>query len=167
MKINIIYTVIAVCLTFTISFAQNEIYGPYKNWEFGGLRLTFENQDSVTSSQTGTNSLAPYFRSYESTATVSDENGNFLFYTNGRSVFNKGMNYLPGGNNTLKAGNEGVNQMSSSTQGSMIVKHPESDLYYIFTVRDVISNHRDGIQYVTVDMSANEGAGKVSSSMYI
>jgi hypothetical protein len=167
MKINMIYTVVAVCLTCTISFAQNEIYGPYKNWEFGGYRLTFENQDSVTSSQNGTNSLEPYFRSYESTATVSDENGNFLFYTNGRSVFNKDMNYIPGGNNTLKAGNEGVNFCSSSTQGSMIVKHPESDLYYIFTVGDVLSNHRDGIQYVTVDMSANDGAGQVSSSIYI
>ena len=160
--------VLIISLTYLASFSQNEIYGPYKNWEFGGIRLTFENQDSVTSMQTGSDSLFPYFRSYESTATVSDEDGNFLFYTNGRSVFNKDLDFIPGGNNTLKAGDEGgYMQMSSSVQGSMIVKHSESDLYYIFTVGDAISGYADGIQYVSVDMSANNGVGQVSSSIKI
>ena len=167
MQILKTYTLLILTLTFTISFAQNEIYGPYKNWEFGGVRLTFENDGSVTSSQTGFDSIPYSISSYESSATVSDENGNFLFYTNGRSVFDKDMNYLPGGDNTLKAGNEGVNAMSSSAQGSMIVKHPESDLYYIFTVGDEVSFHTDGIQYVTVDMSLNDGAGQVSTSVKI
>ncbi len=147
MKTNILYILIAVCLTYTISFAQNEIYGPYKNWEFGGYRLNFENDGSVTSSQMSMSPYNYYSKSYESSATVSDENGNFLFYTNGRSVFDEDLNYIPGGNNTLKAGNEGNLPWSSSVQGSMIVKHPESDLYYIFTVGDALSYHVDGIQY--------------------
>ena len=77
--------------------------------------------------------------SYEGVTTASDDEGNLLFYSNGRSMFTGiGTNVVKtyGG---LLSGNEGVNTVSSSLQGIITVRHPLNPLdYHVFTVDDAV-----------------------------
>ena len=85
-------------------------------------------------------------------STVSDANGNLLFYTNGKNVWGKDRQFLKGGSlldtNTYR-----------SLTGCVIVpkpKHP--NVYYIFYTYG-FNGHN--LYYATVDMRANNGKGEV------
>ena len=68
---------------------------------------------------------------YEGCASICDNNGNILFYTDGMVVYNSNHITMPNGTGLL--GN------NSSTQSSIIVKKPLSNsIYYIFTVDGTI-----------------------------
>ena len=89
---------------------------------------------------------------YEGCATISDSNGNLLFYTNGQGVWNKYHQQMENG--------FGLMGGQSSTQSAVIVKVPENDyLYYIFTVPEEIGE--DGLRYSIVDMTQDNGLGAV------
>ena len=63
-------------------------------------------------------------------ALISDSTGSLLFYTDGKSVFDRRKKVMPNGAGL--GGNPGV------TQPAIIIPNPEDDnLYYIFTV-DII-----------------------------
>ncbi|MFD2601387.1 3-coathanger stack domain-containing protein [Flavobacterium suzhouense] len=90
----------------------------------------------------------------EGGASVSDENGNLLFYTDGMSVWNKNHQKMPNGINTL-------NGYSSNSQGAIIVPMPGYEKkYYIFTI-DGDSGNEKGLYYSIVDMT--NGLGQVVS----
>lgn len=87
----------------------------------------------------------------EGCATISDESGNLLFYTDGWLVFNKNHNLMDNGFN-LDGG-------QSSAQSCIIVPKPGSNtLYYIFQAGDWGAGY---LTYSIVDMSYNGGLGKV------
>ncbi|MFH1320704.1 MAG: gliding motility-associated C-terminal domain-containing protein [Bacteroidota bacterium] len=89
---------------------------------------------------------------YEGCATISDTNGNLLFYTNGVIVFDASHDTMPNGT--------GLMGHSSSTQSAIIVQQPGSDsLYYIFTAEEAANSN--GLRYSIVDMSLNGGLGDV------
>ena len=95
---------------------------------------------------------------FEGCATISDNNGNVLFYTDGSIVYNS--NHLPMPNGLGLLGDQ------SSTQSAIIVKKPgSSTLYYIFTV-DFVGG-TDGVQYSIVDMNLQGGLGDVTSTLNI
>lgn len=84
--------------------------------------------------------------SWESSATMSDLNGNLLFYTDGRWVWNMNHDTMPNG--FMLQGDE------SALKGSVIAPKPADDnLYYIFTGRP--------LKYHVVDMSEENGLGDV------
>ncbi|MET2983741.1 T9SS type B sorting domain-containing protein [Aureibaculum conchae] len=88
----------------------------------------------------------------EGCATISDVSGNLLFYTDGRSVWNKNHTRMPSGRGLL--GN------SSSSQSAIIVPKPDDEaIYYIFTVD--WSGGENGLNYYTVDMTLDGGLGDV------
>ena len=107
---------------------------------------------------------------YEGTATISDRNGNILYYSNGRklwkAVYNTNGTYqpsaapvevsIPGG--SLLAGNEnGVSSGTSAVEGVMFVQHPsDTDKVYIFTVDDALtsSGNVKGFNYSELSVSA-------------
>lgn len=95
----------------------------------------------------------------EGSGTISDENGNLLFSTNGEVVFDSNNNPMPNG--TVLAGN------SSSTQNVLIVPFPgdqENRLFYIFTVAAQVNYgepENTGLEYVVIDMTENNGLGDV------
>jgi urease alpha subunit len=67
----------------------------------------------------------------EGCATISDTDGNLLFYTDGITVFNK--------NHTIMLNGMGLNGDTSTTQSALIVPKPnDENTYYIFTVADAI-----------------------------
>ncbi|MCR9103223.1 MAG: hypothetical protein NXI25_24935, partial [bacterium] len=109
-----------------------------------------------------------------SSACIADEDGNPLFYTNGCSVFTSTGAVMENGD-SLNFGAvyeehcEGVRfSYTAGRQSSLILPMPGSDsLYYLFHKRiiyqeepvfDVIT---DRILYSVVDMSANQGLGRV------
>ncbi|MCB9170695.1 MAG: hypothetical protein H6594_10145 [Flavobacteriales bacterium] len=107
--------------------------------------------------------------SVEASGSISDQNGDLLFYTNGGPVVTS-SNYNVGRvwnrNHTMMtngnlAGSGGCN---SARQGALIVKDPgNADLYYIFTTDCYEDNLVGGLRYDVVDMTGSGGMGQVLS----
>ena len=99
----------------------------------------------------------------EGTSTISDQNGNVLFYTDGETVWNREGNVMPNG--TDIGGLPGSSQSTSSTQSSIIVPYPNDEtLFYIFTTEEVVDE--DGLDsyimgYAVVDIKEDMGLGDV------
>lgn len=90
----------------------------------------------------------------EGVATISDSQGNLLFYTNGIVVYNKNHEIMDNGTGLLGG--------SSSTQSCIIVPQPMSNnLFYIFTVPQEIGT--DGLRYSMVDINLNGGLGAITT----
>ncbi len=91
----------------------------------------------------------------EGCATISDSNGNLLFYTDGISAWNR--------NHTFMQNGFGLLGDSSSTHSALIVPNPEnSNIYYIFTVDEQATQY--GLQYSEVDMTLDNGLGGITST---
>jgi len=87
--------------------------------------------------------------------TVSNANGELLFYTDGQQIWNKNHVTMANGTGITNGGGQ-------ATQSGLIVKAPGStNLYYVFTVAK--SNSNGGIFYSIVDMTLNNGLGGVVS----
>lgn len=125
--------------------------GQTTNWYFGdeaGLR--FNPDGSVTPLTDGRIST------FEGCATISDQFGNLLFYTDGIVVYNREHKIMENG--------IGLYGDSSSTQSAIIVPKPEDpDIYYIFSVDTSSTTSGDdrGFHYSEIDLNLNAGLGKV------
>lgn len=124
------YITLFLCLSF-FGYSQGE----NDNWYFGNkAALNF----SASSPQIVTNSQ---MSSSVSTATVSDSNGNLLFYTDGDQIWNKGHQFMLNGD-IQHAGSQ-----------IAIVKHPtNANLYYIIS-SEVTNNNGYFAYYSVVDMT--------------
>jgi gliding motility-associated-like protein len=88
----------------------------------------------------------------EGCATICDEEGNLLFYTEGRKVWNANHEIMPNGDGLLGS--------SSSSQSGVIVPFPGNEnLYYLFTVAH--QGGSDGLCYNLIDMTLAEGMGDI------
>lgn len=132
----------------TMAFSQKEA----NIWYFGenaGLDFGNGNPVALTDGQLNTT---------EGCATISDKDGDLLFYTDGRTVYNKSHEIMFNGMH-LK-GND------TSTHSALIVPKPDSNnIYYIFTVD--FQGGMDGIQFSEVDMQLDGGLGGVTSNKNI
>ena len=128
-----------------ISFAQKEAY----NWYFG--------QNAAISFETSPPQFVPgsNMSAFEGCASISDGDGNLLFYTNGINVWDKTHSIMPNGT--------GLFGNMSSSQSAVIVKAVnETNVYYIFTASPYDDPGVDnGLNYSVVDMTANSGNGDV------
>lgn len=89
----------------------------------------------------------------EGCSTMSDPNGNLLFYTDGDTIWNSAHNVMANGT--------GLFGHSSSTQSALILKQPGSNtIYYVITAG--AQNNNTGICYSIVDMSLAAGLGSVT-----
>lgn len=147
MKKYIIYFILLIPI---ITFSQGEA----NNWYFGQNAGINFNGDTVTPINGSLSTL-------EGCSSFSDKDGNLLFYSDGKTVWNKNHIPMPNGNGILK-GN------SSSTQSAIIVPHPgNNDLFYIFTVGartsapDGTTNPTEGLNSYVVNMSLNGGLGDI------
>lgn len=116
------------------------------HWYFGDLAAIDFNSGSpipLTDSLMNTD---------EGCATISDPNGNLLFYTNGVSVWNRNHEVMTNGTD--------LNGHPSSTNSAIIIPKPLNiNNYYIFTVDDLAGTK--GLQYSEVDMTLNGGLGDI------
>lgn len=91
---------------------------------------------------------------WEGCATICDENGNPLFYTDGRSIWNKNHLIMP---NATNLGGD-----NSSSQSGIIVPQPENpNRYFVFSVD--AEGGSGGVQYAVVDITLNNGLGGLIS----
>lgn len=134
---------IALFLFPLVAFGQ----GQADWWYFGsnaGVHFESSGPVAVSNGQLSTS---------EGCASISDQAGNLLFYTDGITVYDKNHVVMPNGTGLL--GN------SSSTHSAVIIPRPGSLTdYYIFTVDDGGASG-EGMYYSLVDMTLNSGDGDV------
>lgn len=137
-------------LTFLVSKAQQK---EGANWLFGyGARIGFAAGYPVAD----TNSNQ---RSNFGCGTISDAQGNLLFYTNGSTVWNRKNQVMPNGTGLLE---------TDTNKSVLIQKKPGSqNLYYIFVANNpVLGDLNTGrLYYSIVDMNLNNGLGDVVPMM--
>ncbi len=142
--------VIFLILSGSYSYSQLEA----ANWYFGfNAGLNF---DPITGDVTPLTNGA--MRTNEGCASISDSDGNLLFYTDGSNVYNR--------NHTLMDQGFGLLGNASSTQSAIIIPKPQDpDIYYIFTVdTGVAGGGQDaGLNYYEVDMTGDSGLGSVTT----
>ena len=141
----------------TPTFAQKEA----ANWYFGaGAGLDFNSGSPVAL-------INGQLNTAEGCTTISDKNGNLLFYTDGSIVYDRSHQIMPNG--------YGLLGHNSSTQSAIIVPKPNNpNLYYIFTVDQPLPANVDdnplndddppnnGLNYSLVDLRLNNGLGDIS-----
>lgn len=153
--------IILICFAYLSAYAQKET----SNWTFGyGCGLTWNTTRSVTLlGQFGTpnatlSGLPTTFTSAISTLegcfTMSDKNGNLLFYSDGTNVWNKNhVRMSPGINLT---GN------TSSPQSGIIIPYFSATRYMAITMP--AAGIAGNLAYTIVDMSLNGGLGELDQN---
>ena len=131
----------------SIVFSQNRDY----NWCFSdscGIRFTDTSANLFpcvfSGAQVGPGS--------ECAASISDENGVLLFYTNGVWLWDSSDQLMPQGT--------GLYSNVSTTQGALIVPKPDDSIeYYLFSLYAHPDYH--GLYYSIVNMELNNGYGDI------
>lgn len=149
------YILFFLILTYYTGFGQKEAY----NWYFG------QNAGISFNSGTATAVTDGKLTTFEGCSSISDANGNLLFYTDGRKVWNKNHVQMLNSFPTLLKGDP------SSTQSGIIIPKPgSSTAYYIFTVdmqagmaliAGDVDGTSNGMMYSEVDMTADSGRGAI------
>lgn len=142
---NIVFILVWVCAT---TFAQNEA----NIWYFGanaGLDFNSGSPVALTNGQLNTS---------EGCATLCNNTGQLLLYTDGITVFNKNHVVMPNGNGLM-------GDVSSSQSATIVQKPGSNNLFYIFTL-DAFAG-ADGFRYSLVDMSLDGGNGAVTNQKNI
>jgi len=136
MNIKKIFLLLIVCL-YTTLFAQGE----NDNWYFGNkAAINFSTSTPVTLNTS--QMIAP-----EASGSVSDANGNLLFYMNSQTIWNRQDQPMQNGSGLFG---------SISAQQLIIVKNPaNSNQYFVFitATMDSAMNTTNRISYSIVDMS--------------
>ncbi|MDQ1266734.1 MAG: hypothetical protein QG635_1886 [Bacteroidota bacterium] len=140
---TLIITILLFVLAIDNLYAQKEAY----NWYFGeGAGMTFATLDGKPAALTDGVLMAA-----EGCAAISDKNGSLLFYSDGRTVWNKNHNIMEWG--------EGLKGGTTPAQCFIVGKPGFDNLYYLFTVDDFWGSN--GLKYSIIDMNGNSGLGVV------
>ncbi len=155
LKYFVFYSLVFLC---TSTFAQGEP----NIWYFGvNAGLNFN-----TNPPTPLVDMPPGNFSSEGSSTISDNNGNLLFYSNGEKVWNKLHQVMVNG--TDLAGH------NSSTQSSAIIPYPGTfnsvenrfDKYFLVTLDEYIASPNPiddkGVRFSEIDMTSDNGLGAVT-----
>ncbi len=128
-----------------IAFGQNEA----SVWYFGeNAGIRFQNDGTVIPLLDGK------LNTLEGCATLSDSNGDLMFYTDGITVYNR--------NHQVMLNGSGLKGHSSSSQSATIIQKPGStNLFYIFTV-DAVAR-ANGLMYSEIDINLDGGLGGVTA----
>ncbi len=145
-------TALFIIMSYGMAFSQNN----WNNWYFGNYAgLNFSPAPTpITGGQT---------TQLEGSASISDNNGNLLFYTDGRYVWDRTHNYMP--NAAFDPYNPPGGLLGggwSTTQSALIVPMPgQADRYYLFTVTEW--GESGDLTVSIIDMRLNNGLGDVET----
>ncbi len=143
------YTIQSFFLLLILQLLPSSVYAQKQsyNWYFGKkIGLNFSQSPPQLLFNGAVNAV-------EGTASISDANGQLLFYTNGLSVVNKEHNIMLNG--------EAIQGDLSSTNNAVIAPMPGNDsIYYLFTV-GATGQSLKGFRYNIINMMADNGRGAV------
>ncbi len=134
--------------------------GVNDNWHFGNFnQISFHTGVPVFTTNSAINT-------FESSAAVSDENGNLLFYTMGARIWDRYGTEMPNANGLLGNGPfNGGNPAGSGRSNVHIIPHPGNrNQYFVFSA-DPIETPAGKVYYHLVDMSLHGGLGDVVPGM--
>lgn len=153
-KTLLLYITVVLLIAPLAAFAQLQA----SNWYFGfNAGINFDPVTgavtALTDGQVSTN---------EGCASISDENGQLLFYTDGSFVYDRSHQIMQNG--------QGLRGNPSSTQSAIIIPKPQDpNIYYIFTVDAAVGAGAgamdSGLHYYEVDISLNGGLGAVTTNI--
>ena len=139
--------------------AEVTVYGdqnPTANiWYFGnGAGLDFNEEDGLDPPPRSI--IDPHaMNAPEGTSTISDANGDVLFYTDGATVYNNINEIMDDG--------DSIGGDILSTQSVIIVPfYDDETLYYVFTTQEVYGTNEYRLKYSVVDMKGGDGLGAVT-----
>lgn len=173
-RINIFLLFFGIFFQSRILFSQQCVstskypfeWPSHKNWYIGnygaGIGSTgyMLNLETLEPTNLGGN-RSEGVGSYEGVTTASDDDGNLLFYSNGRSMFTGIGTFVVKTYGGLLSGNEGVNTVSSSLQGIITVRHPLNPLdYHVFTVDDAVGP-TNGLNHFVFDKEGHLKDGPI------
>ncbi len=147
-KQNEIFSGFALFLIGFLGFCPFPGYtqSPSDHWYFGDFASVDFNQDPPQAH------IASALKSPEGCASISDSEGQLLFYTNGQTVWNRLHSPMPHG--------LGLAGDTSSSQSAIILPYPGNEnLYFLFTIDNNIGSR--GLSYSLIDMRADQGLGDV------
>lgn len=134
-----------------ISFAQGEA----NNWYFGrkaGVTFNTSPPTELSDGELSTN---------EGCSSISDASGNLLFYTDGRTVWNREHQIM---SNADYFNNTGLMGDPSSTSSALIVPNPlDPNIYYVFTVDEP---HHDNAAAYPNQGPANQDGTPTANGQY-
>lgn len=146
MKLNL--TALLIIISTITSSAQGEA----NIWYFGenaGLDFNSGSPVALTDGQLFT---------HEGCATISNANGELLFYTDGTTVYNR--------NHAIMVNGTGLLGHSSSALSATVVPKPGSNhLFYVFTTPE--ETNPNGFRYSIIDMNLDGGNGAITSEKNI
>lgn len=148
-----------VVLLYLLLIGKNSVHAQQENvWVFGrqaGLDFNSPNPAPIQSAITGFG---------EGSASVCDDNGALLFYTDGDTLWTRNHIPMPNGLNITSLGSDsGYSATSSTSQGALIVPMPDSsNKYYLFSLTAWEQGANLGrLYYSVVNMDLNGGFGDV------
>lgn len=145
---KLLILIVAHMALHSVAFGQKEGY----HGVFGeGIQIDFNTSPpTITYPPTSLGRYDP-MSAWEGTATISDKDGNLLFYTDGMVVWNKHHQVMPNGTSIHST------QSLSTTQVLIVPIPGDPYLYYIF-----VAGHQEGpLKQILVDMRLNNGLGDV------
>lgn len=138
-----IYLLLLSLSISTFTFSQKET----NNWVFGLSNWMDFNTDPVSIN------ITPNFNFFaeRSSVSMSDEEGNLLFYSDGFSIFNKNHELMPNGI---------IQANTSFTHPIFAIPKPGSDHSYYMVINN--SEFAGGfLRWIEIDMTLNNGLGDV------
>ncbi|MCC5920274.1 MAG: PKD domain-containing protein [Cyclobacteriaceae bacterium] len=88
----------------------------------------------------------------QATAIVGDGNGDVLFFSDGRSLWNRNEALIT----------DQLNGSPDASQSVAIMAFPEdASMYYVFTTEEVFGSNENQVSMTLVDLKANDGLGDV------
>ena len=151
---------LALAMSFSVAvFGQQNLV-----WYFGtdGSGLTFDGSSSDPVSNIGP---SPDYEIIEAISTVSDCEGQTLFYSDGLKIHDASHRQMPNGGGLLGSQETTLADGGSSLNGVVIVSDPGSESrYYVFTVGEITTSDNNGWRYSIVDLSL-PGNGTVADPL--
>lgn len=139
-----IKTALFSCIILGIMLTQLDAQNIANRWIIGNFNVDFNT--SPPNVNTG-----PFDFLLKGTASMCNQNGDLLFYSDGSSVWNRANEIMPNGQ---------INFLD--LRESIAVPHPgNSSQYYLFSVDPFYNQETSGLYYSIIDMTLDDGLGDV------
>lgn len=131
----------------------------HRNWFIAPNLFSGSIVNMQTSAVTAAGDAFNPVRSYEAVSAASDDQGNLLFYTNGRSLWKGVGAAVTETYNGLLTGNESGIANGSASQGVITLRHPlDPERYWILTTDDALAG-TSGLNAFSFDKNGNNLSG--------